>query len=179
MIPSRPAATPRPPRPSNHCRLLFQICPSPAPRSRRGCGPERRSADPGARVGSRPGADRRSHWRSGGTRPASRRSPGARPQRRRTAPNVRVKTAHGANDNDTLRRSGPQATRYSQPARGQTFPRTGPPADRHRYAGPGSRRGRTTATSVAAKSSPMHSTGCPVRSASAYVKQSPKFSPAG
>ena len=56
---------------------------------------------------------------------------------------------------------------------------TDPAADRRGYAGPGSRRGRTTATSVAAKSSPMHSTGCPVRSASAYVKQSPKFSPAG
>jgi len=39
--------------------------------------------------------------------------------------------------------------------------------------------GRITAILVAAKSSPMHSTGCPVRSASAYVKQSPKFSPAG
>jgi hypothetical protein len=33
--------------------------------------------------------------------------------------------------------------------------------------------------SVAAKSSPVHSTACPVRSASAYVKQSPKLSPAG
>jgi hypothetical protein len=39
--------------------------------------------------------------------------------------------------------------------------------------------GRTTVMSVAAKSSPVHSTGCPVRSASAYVKQSPKLSPAG
>jgi len=39
--------------------------------------------------------------------------------------------------------------------------------------------GRITAIPVAAKSSPTHSTGCPVRSASAYVKQSPKFSPAG
>ena len=39
--------------------------------------------------------------------------------------------------------------------------------------------GRTTVMSVAAKSSPVHSTGYPVRSASAYVKQSPKLSPAG
>ena len=37
--------------------------------------------------------------------------------------------------------------------------------------------GRTTAMSVAAKSSPVHSTGCPVRSASAYVKQVAQIEP--
>src|SRR5271165_1334636 len=44
------------------------------------------------------------------------------------------------------------------------------------HAGSAADRGRTTVMSVAAKSSPVHSTGCPVRSASAYVKQPPKFS---
>lgn len=52
-------------------------------------------------------------------------------------------------------------------------------ADRHGYRGLGPGRGRTTGIPVAAKSSSTHRTGCPVRSASAYVKQSPKFSPAG
>jgi hypothetical protein len=62
-----------------------------------------------------------------------------------------------------------------------TQPRWPGPAPRGRddYPGSGPDRGRTTAISVAAKSSPRHRTGCPVRSASAYVKQSPKFSPAG
>jgi hypothetical protein len=68
----------------------------------------------------------------------------------------------------------PRQTRYSQPAHGQTLLRT-VMATLDQARG----WGRTTATSVAAKSSPTHSTGCPVRSASAYVKQSPKFSPAG
>jgi Aminoglycoside-2''-adenylyltransferase len=75
---------------------------------------------------------------------------------------------------DGLRRSGFRAARYGQSARGQTPLRTDMATlDK----APG--WGRITAISVAAKSSPTHSTGCPVRSASAYVKQSPKFSPAG
>ena len=79
-----------------------------------------------------------------------------------------ARTVHRASDNDTLRRSGSRATRYSQSPRGQTLLRTGiAPLDQARAGG------RTTAIPVAAKSSPTHSTGCPVRSASAYVKQSP------
>ena len=61
--------------------------------------------------------------------------------------------------------------RAYSPQRGGSDNHTGRPV--------GSVPGRTTVMSVAAKSSPVHSTGCPVRSASAYVKQSPKLSPAG
>ena len=53
----------------------------------------------------------------------------------------------------------------SAPPSPSAAPSSCSPACRH--SPPGSVPGRTTAMSVAAKSSPVHSTGCPVRSASA------------
>jgi uncharacterized Zn finger protein (UPF0148 family) len=89
------------------------------------------------------------------------------------------KQAHAVEIQETAERHRDLRPEIDQRARAfETYDRTVRP-DRTPASGlPARAGGRTTAIPVAAKSSPTHSTGCPVRSASAYVKQSPKFSPA-